>query len=142
MYEQDDILGFKVEPKRENLIALAGNSDRLWFNAVFADEFKSKEDNFVPRGHHLSTHDKVYKGQRFTLLKCLCDENGEKIAEHLWVLFSKKMKQLDLKRGDKIKFRAKVYKYSKNTKTCDSRRLKEHWSLRSITDLEKVGNVL
>lgn len=149
MDKQDEILGFKVEQRRVKLISMLGNSKRMEFNAIFAGEFKKKDDKVVLReknkfggSYGYIKHDKFYKGQTYTLLKCLSNNKGEKIAEHLWVLFSKKMKNLDLKIGDKIKFYAKVYKYNKNIKMCDQLKLVEHWSLRSIIDIEKIGNIL
>ena len=147
MYNQDDILGFKVEPSRIKLIPMLGSSKRVEFTAIYADEFKNKEDTLVSRrkggiGQYtrLPKHNKRYKGQEYALLKCLHSENGDKIAEHVWILFSKKMKDLQLERGDKIKFKAKVYKYAKSA-SCDANKLQEHWSIRSIVDIEKIGNV-
>ena len=131
--ELEDILAFKVEPSRKGLKKLLKNTRRKEFYAIFAEEFKKKED-WEKRG-------KFYKGQEFTLIKCLCDETGEKIAEHAWILFTKKMKKMELKRGDKIRFMGKVYKYAKNSKACDPHMLREHWSLGNIVDVEKVEEI-
>ena len=150
MDSADEILGFNIDLQKFNLVSMLGNSKRVELTAIFANEFKRKEDSYILRGNHLPNgcnhihvnHEKHYKGQEYVLLKCLCDEFGVKIAEHVWVLYNKKMKNLDLKIGDKIKFFAKVYKYAKNTKSCDPNNLRTHWSLRSIADIEKIGNIL
>lgn len=132
--ETKDFLEYKQEPFRKNLIKLSRETKRKDFTAIFANEFKQKDDSYI--------YSKRFKGQSYTLLKCLCDENENKIAEHVWVLFNKKMKSLNLQLGDKIKFQAKVYKYAKNASMCEPHKIQQHWSLRSIIGLEKIENVI
>ena len=58
-----------------------------------------------------------YKGPEETvLLTDICDTEGNKVADHLWLNKTKGFTELNLTEGDKVKFFARVSEYEKGYK--------------------------
>lgn len=57
-----------------------------------------------------------YKGSLRTVLLLDVEMDGRKVADHLWMNFTKGFEGIPLKQGDRIKFNARVSMYEKGYK--------------------------
>jgi hypothetical protein len=79
----------------------------------YMNERGTFEGMFVRRGTKNTRHGKNTKTT--VLIKCIKNEDGEVVANHLWFDFNKDFYKANLKKGDIVSFDATVVPYLKGT---------------------------
>lgn len=63
---------------------------------------------------------------------------GKRITGHIWLHRTKALKQLELKRGERIEFEAKVEKYVKNVRIVSKSDIEADYGFKNIRDVKRI----
>lgn len=72
------------------------------------------------------------------LLKDIRNIKGEFLTAHVWLNYTKRLQELNLNKGDRVEFQARVKEYRKNSKGIVDYRLSNPTQIKKVSELSRI----